>query len=236
MSGPTEHDMPGPTDRGPAMSSSAPSYTDGDGHGGAPAPSTPAPGSVPPGPMPPGAVASPVPRPSHADAILAGAAYGVLVVLGFVLGVLGGFHAAWTTPSGVPIVSIAAIVVNLVVFWVTGWAMRSKLGSLLPAVAWLIVAMLLSVRKVEGDLIIAGTLAGQLFLVGGSIAAAVAVGLAPAARPDALAAERLAGQRVGAHGPGGHGASAHGSDAYGAGAHGADGHATDPHGPNDDRG
>jgi hypothetical protein len=88
----------------------------------------------------------------------------------------------------VPVVAIIAVVVNLVVFWVAGWATRSKLGSLLPAVAWLIVASLLSVRRVEGDLIITGSVAGHVFLLGGSVAAPVAVVLAPAARLQAVVA------------------------------------------------
>lgn len=129
---------------------------------------------------------------THFEAVLAGAAYGVLAVLGFVLAVVGSFHAGWTM-SGLPIVAIIATTANFVVFWGAGWAMRSKLGSLLPAVTWLIVVLLLSVRRVEGDLIVTGSMAGQLFLVGGSIAAAVAVGLAPAARLEALAAAARTG-------------------------------------------
>jgi Family of unknown function (DUF6113) len=173
MTGPSEHGPPAPPPAVPAPGPSAGVHV-----GGGPPP--------PPGhAVPPG---TPRPAVSHLEAIVTGASYGVLVVLGLVLAVVGGFHATWTTAAGVPVVAIIAVVVNLVVFWVAGWATRSKLGSLLPAVAWLIVASLLSVRRVEGDLIITGSVAGHVFLLGGSVAATVAVVLAPAARLQAVVA------------------------------------------------
>jgi TRAP-type C4-dicarboxylate transport system permease large subunit len=60
-----------------------------------------------------------------------------------------------------------------------GWAMGSKLGAVIPTVTWLVVVFALSTKRAEGDLVITGTFPGYLFLIGGSIAAMIAVALTP---------------------------------------------------------
>jgi hypothetical protein len=141
-----------------------------------------APTETPPGPARHGPFLQRIRRNPRVEAGLTGAAYGVLAALGFVLALVGGFHSAWTV-AGVPVVAIAAAVVNLAAFWAAGWAMRSKIGALVPAVVWLIVAVTLKLRTTEGDSIVVGSVAGEFFLTGGALAAALAVGLAPGARP-----------------------------------------------------
>lgn len=103
-----------------------------------------------------------------------GAAYGALIALGAVLGVVGSFQFSWG-----PVAAILLTVVNFAVFRAAGWAMAAKLGAIAVAVPWLIVVMVLSSPRAEGDVVVTGTLAGWVFILGGAAAAALAIGQAP---------------------------------------------------------
>ncbi|MFI6904179.1 DUF6113 family protein [Nonomuraea sp. NPDC050394] len=109
---------------------------------------------------------------------LGGAAYGMLLVLGLAMGLVGGFTHAWHLGQ----IPIAAVVWVLLLFgtcWGAGRLMRSKLGAGLVAVGWLLVSMAFSLKWAAGDLVIAGDLAGYLYLYGGAVAVVVAFLLAP---------------------------------------------------------
>lgn len=121
-------------------------------------------------------------RPPPARPFVTGAAYGVLVVLGLLLGLVGSFEFSWTA-FGLPIAAVVVAVVDFAVFRAAGWAMRSRLGVAAVAVPWLVVTVLLSTRRAEGDLVVTGTLAGYVYIFGGAIAAAVAVA---STRPSGL--------------------------------------------------
>ncbi|GAA2075773.1 hypothetical protein GCM10009780_10200 [Actinomadura alba] len=108
------------------------------------------------------------------EAFVSGAAYGVLAVLGFVLGLIGSFLFSGTIGS-VPVAAIVLVLLNFACFRLAAWAMCSPLGALAPAVPWLVVVVLMSARRPEGDLVITGTTPGYLFMVGGMIAGLVAV-------------------------------------------------------------
>ncbi|MBC6457787.1 DUF6113 family protein [Actinomadura sp. HBU206391] len=107
-------------------------------------------------------------------AFVTGGAYGVLVVLGLALGLTGSFLFSGTVDS-VPIAAIFFVLLNFCCFHLAGWAMRTPLGALAPAVPWLVVVVLMSARRPEGDLVVTGTLPGYVFMVGGMAAALVAV-------------------------------------------------------------
>jgi hypothetical protein len=121
-------------------------------------------------------VEGPYPQPARApeSAFLVGIAYGVLAVLGVLLGVIGSFEFSWEIGS-VPVAAIALAVLNLVVFRAAGWAMESRLGAGVPAGLWMIVLILLSSRRPEGDLVVTGTTPGYVYMFGGAIAALVAI-------------------------------------------------------------
>ena len=114
-----------------------------------------------------------------------GAAYGALVASGVALGVVGSFQFSWDL-GGVPVAALALTIVNLVVFRAAGWAMAAKLGAVAVAVPWLIVVILLSSPRAEGDRIVTGTLEGWLFILGGATAAALAIAWTPSTwgQPD----------------------------------------------------
>ncbi|MFG6196419.1 DUF6113 family protein [Nonomuraea sp. JJY05] len=116
---------------------------------------------------------------SQAESALGGAAYGMLFVLGVVMGVVGGFtHAAWELGS----VPGAAILWVLALFGVclgAGKLMRGKLGAFMAAVGWLLVTMPFTLKLSAGDLVIADGLPGYVYLYGGLAAIVAAYLLSP---------------------------------------------------------
>jgi hypothetical protein len=91
----------------------------------------------------------------------------------------------------VPVSVVAAVVGNLLLVGLAARLTGSRLGAVLPAVVWLVVAVGASLRRPEGDLLlIGGGVLGFLslaFLLAGVVAAAFAVGkvlAAPRAGPD----------------------------------------------------
>ncbi|GAA4608314.1 hypothetical protein GCM10023195_32480 [Actinoallomurus liliacearum] len=121
-------------------------------------------------------------EPSRESALVTGVAYGVLVVLGLIFGVITSFQFSWTL-AGFPVAAVLLSLVEFAAFRLAGWAMESKVGVATLAVPWLIVVVLLSSRRPEGDLIVTGTTAGYVFIFGGSIAAVVAVAVTRSPRP-----------------------------------------------------
>ncbi|GLY84754.1 DUF6113 family protein [Actinoallomurus iriomotensis] len=126
----------------------------------------------------------PYPPPEHTPepAFLTGLTYGVLFVLGVVLGLIGSFQFSWEVGS-VPVAAIALSLVNLAVFRAAGWAMESRLGAVVPAVPWLVILVVLSSRRPEGDLVVTGTAAGYVYMLGGAVAALIAIVWTRSARP-----------------------------------------------------
>jgi hypothetical protein len=107
-------------------------------------------------------------------AFVTGGAYGVLAVLGLALGLVGSFLFSGMV-GPVPVAAIVFVLLNFGCFLLAGWAMGSALGALAPAVTWMVVVVLMSARRPEGDLVVTGTLPGYVFMVGGMVAALIAV-------------------------------------------------------------
>lgn len=112
------------------------------------------------------------PRPD--PAFLVGLVYGLLAVVGVVLGVIGSFEFSWEI-GDVPVAAVLLSALNLVVFRAAGWAMESKLGAVIPALLWMIILFVLASRRPEGDLVVTGTTAGYVYMFGGALAALVAI-------------------------------------------------------------
>lgn len=131
-----------------------------------------------------------VPSPPRPEpAFLVGLVYGVLAVLGVVLGVVGSFEFAWEIGE-IPVAALLLSALNLLVFRVAGWAMETKFGAVVPALLWMVVLFVLASRRPEGDLVVTGTAAGYVYMFGGALAALVAIAWTPSARPLGLAAPR----------------------------------------------
>ena len=92
----------------------------------------------------------------------------------------------------VPVSVVAAVVGNLLLVGLAARLTGSRLGAVLPAVVWLVIAVAASLRRPEGDLLlVGGGVLGYLslaFLLAGVVAAAFAVG-------KVLAAPRGSGDR-----------------------------------------
>jgi hypothetical protein len=90
----------------------------------------------------------------------------------------------------VPVSVVAAVVGNLLLVALAARWTGSRLAATLPAVVWLVVAVGASLRRPEGDLLLAGSgVLGFLslaFLLAGVVAAAFAVGKVLAAPRDGV--------------------------------------------------
>ena len=136
-----------------------------------------------PGPPAPGLYGAGGQHDAALEAFVSGAAYAALGLLGAVVGVVGSFAQAWTVGS-VPVAAIVLILLNFAIARAAGWAMGRRTAAAVPVLLWAVVALVLSIGRSEGDLIVPGTLPGYLFIIGGLAAGALAVSLVPAARPS----------------------------------------------------
>ncbi|MEU5880374.1 DUF6113 family protein [Spirillospora sp. NPDC047279] len=115
----------------------------------------------------------------RAEAFIGGAAYGALGLVGAIVGLVGSFAQDWTLGS-FPLVAILLVPVTFGLVRLSGWAMGTRLGALIPTLTWGVVVFLMSQRRPEGDLVIPGNLPGYVYLVGGMLAAVIAIGTVPA--------------------------------------------------------
>ncbi|TDD77803.1 DUF6113 family protein [Actinomadura rubrisoli] len=130
-------------------------------------------------------VADAVPRSGEGplEAFVSGAAYAALGLLGGVFGLLGSFAQDWTT-GGVPVASAVLVALVFGMVRLAGWGMGGRLGAMVPAVVWGIAVFAMSMQRPEGDLVVPATLAGYVYIIGGMVAAVLAVARVPAAGPS----------------------------------------------------
>ncbi|GGO67766.1 DUF6113 family protein [Nonomuraea cavernae] len=120
---------------------------------------------------------------SQAESALGGAAYGMLFVLGLVMGVVGGFtQDAWNL-GPFPAAAVAWVVGLFGVCVGAGRLMRARMGAAVTAAGWLLVSMPFSLQLSQGDLVIAGGAAGYSYLYGGMLALVAAFFLSPSTSP-----------------------------------------------------
>ncbi|MFC4050413.1 DUF6113 family protein [Actinomadura syzygii] len=116
------------------------------------------------------------------DAVVSGAGYAALGLLGGVVGLLGSFAQGWT-PWDVPIAAVAFVALVFAMVRLAGHGMGGRIGAAVPAVVWVVVVLIMSTRRPEGDLVVPGTLAGYVYIIGGLVAATFGVMRVPAANP-----------------------------------------------------
>ncbi|MEV0591568.1 DUF6113 family protein [Nonomuraea cavernae] len=120
---------------------------------------------------------------SQAESALGGAAYGMLFVLGLVMGIVGGFtQDAWHL-GPVPAAAVAWVLGLFGVCVGAGRLMRAKMGAAVTAAGWLLVSMPFSLQLSQGDLVIAGGAAGYVYLYGGMVALVAGFFLSPSTSP-----------------------------------------------------
>ncbi|SDI79168.1 DUF6113 family protein [Nonomuraea jiangxiensis] len=116
---------------------------------------------------------------SQAESALGGAAYGMLFVLGVVMGVVGGFtHPVWQF-GPLPVAAGVWVLALFGVCLAAGKLMRARLGAFTTAVGWLLVTMPFTLQLRSGDLVIAQGAAGYLYLYGGLAGLVAAYLLSP---------------------------------------------------------
>jgi CHASE2 domain-containing sensor protein len=108
-------------------------------------------------------------RPTAQRAVTA-AGYVILFVLGAVEGLIGSFQYS---QSPAPLIAIVLDVAILGTCLFCGWGMRTVGGGLIPAVGWILASFIMSMGNAQGSIIITNTAAGQWYLYGGALAAAV---------------------------------------------------------------
>lgn len=141
------------------------------------------------------------PRPSHSYAFQTGAAYGLLIVVGVLLGLVGTFaHGLLNvslfgggTSGRLPIGALLMIVVVGALCRLAGLGMQTRMAAVLAGLPWLVVSFLFTLPKSEGDVVIAGDFAGGVYLYGGLILVAIAIVTTPPVRPVVPPAQLLGG-------------------------------------------
>ncbi|MDL4772177.1 DUF6113 family protein [Actinomadura xylanilytica] len=169
---PAQDDRPDDSRGDAADPGAPPASASAPGSGGAAEPGA-SPADAPEGP--PGEVAL--------DAFVSGAAYAALGLLGGIAGLIGSFSQDWSSGS-VPVAAIVLVGLVFVMVRAAGWGMGTRLGALIPAIVWAVVTFVMSMQQPEGDLVVPGTTAGYVYIVGGLVAAVVAVSLVPARNPS----------------------------------------------------
>jgi hypothetical protein len=115
---------------------------------------------------------------AHRDAVVAGGAYGLLLILGVVEGLIGSFqYSAWTIGS-FPAAAILLCLILLVTCLFGAWGMSSVGGAIVPALGWIVASFVLDAPSHQGSVIVAAVLSGEWYLYGGSVAALLAIAVA----------------------------------------------------------
>ncbi|WP_326644624.1 DUF6113 family protein [Streptosporangium sp. NBC_01755] len=104
----------------------------------------------------------------------------VLVMLGLLMGVLGGFGHSWYV-GPVPASAFGCVALLFVIAYGAGRVTRGKAAALSFAMGWAAITMIWITGRPEGDLVIANDLSGYVYLYGGLAAVAMAVLLVPPA-------------------------------------------------------
>ncbi|MET8157409.1 DUF6113 family protein [Sphaerisporangium sp. NPDC005289] len=119
------------------------------------------------------------PPEAEPSAVVTGAAYGMLFVLGAVYGVVSGLQHSWGIGDLVPPVPIVLSLILFGLLYGAGRLMGTKLSAFVTGMGWMLIALVFAIKQPEGDLIVAATPAGYWYLGGGAIALVVAVLMIP---------------------------------------------------------
>ena len=98
------------------------------------------------------------------------AGYVMLFVLGAVQGLFGSFQYS-REPS--PLIAVILVAFVLVTCVGCGWGIGTFAAGVLPAVGWILASFILAMSRPNGSVIITATTAGECYLYGGALAAAV---------------------------------------------------------------
>ena len=103
--------------------------------------------------------------------------YAVLLVLGLLLGLTGAFQFSRGI-GPVPLGAVLFVLAVGAVCWFCGRATRSVGGALVPAVGWIVASFSMAMPNTSGSVVITNSIAGEIYLYGGALCAAIGVGAA----------------------------------------------------------
>jgi hypothetical protein len=103
-------------------------------------------------------------------ALVTGLGYLALFVLGATQGLIGSFQYG---RSPVPLIAILLALILFATCVLAGWGMRTYAAGILPALGWIVASFILAMPRPNGSVIISATSAGEWYLYGGALAAAV---------------------------------------------------------------
>lgn len=113
----------------------------------------------------------PEPRqPESRQPVVSALAYLALFLLGVAEAVIGGFQYG---RGPAPLASLCFAIGIGVTCVLGAWGMRAAGGGLMPGVGWFVAAFVLASGTQGGSVLITNTMAGQWFLFGGAVCAAL---------------------------------------------------------------
>ncbi len=120
------------------------------------------------------------------------ASLGLVLALTVLLALWGAFLVPFRVAGVlVPVSWVLAVVGNVALARAAG-RLAGRTGALVVGLLWVVLVLVLSVRRAEGDVVVAGTWVGSGFLLVGAGTSAIAYGVAagsrtPRERPDGRA-------------------------------------------------
>ncbi len=99
----------------------------------------------------------------------------------FLFGLLQGLTGSLQYSRGLGAVPVAAIIFALAIgltCWLSAQGMGMAAGAAAPAAGWVLASFALALPSSNGTVVITNSTAGQVYLYGGALCAAVAVGIA----------------------------------------------------------
>lgn len=103
--------------------------------------------------------------------------YAVLLIFGVLLGLTGSFQFSRGV-GPVPVAAVCFAVAIGAACLLCGRATRSVAGALVPAVGWIVASFSMAMPNTSGSVVITNSLAGEIYLYGGALCAAIGVGAA----------------------------------------------------------
>ena len=104
-------------------------------------------------------------------------AYALVLLLALLLALWGSFLVPFRVGGALVPVSWAVAVAGNIAVGRAGGRLAGTPGALVPGLLWLGVAVTLSARRAEGDVVVPGTVVGLGFLLAGALGSAVAYGM-----------------------------------------------------------
>jgi hypothetical protein len=101
--------------------------------------------------------------------------YAVLFIFGVLLGLTGAFQFSRSI-GPVPIGAICFVLAIGAACWLCGRATLSVGGPLAAALGWIVASFSMALPNTGGSVVITNSLAGEIYLYGGALCAAIGVG------------------------------------------------------------